>query len=83
MPTLAGNKQLFHPSLPSQDASFPSFDRKGTDLVRQRWISKCLFPRRHIAYKRIKVYSIIGTNEHFPNWEYEKIYIVTVASMEN
>ena len=41
LPTLAGNKQLFHPSLPSQDAPFPSFDRKWTVLIRRRWTSKC------------------------------------------
>ena len=50
MVTLAGNKQLFHPSLPSQDAPFPSFDRKWTNLIRRRWKSKCLFPRGHIVY---------------------------------
>ena len=50
MPTLAGNKQPFHPSLPSQDAPFLSFDRKWTVLVRRRWTSKCLFPRRHFVY---------------------------------
>ena len=49
VPTLAGNKHLFHPSLPSQDAPFPSFERKWTGLVRQRWASKCLFPRRHLC----------------------------------
>ena len=83
MPTLAGNKQHFHPSLPSKDASFPSFDRKWTELIRQRWISKCLFPRRHIAYKQNNVYSILGKVEYFPNWEYEKVYKIKVASMEN
>ena len=44
---------------------------------------KCLFPRRHIAYKRNNVYSIIGKNEQFFNWESEKIYEIKVAIMEN
>ena len=50
MPTLAGNEQLFHPSLPSYNAPFSTFDRKWTDLNRQRWTSKGLFPRRCIVY---------------------------------
>ena len=50
MPTLVGTKQLFPPSLPSLAEPFPSFDRKWTDLIRQRWISKCLFPHRHFVY---------------------------------
>ena len=50
MPTQAGNKQLFHPSLPSEDAHFPSFDRKWTVLIHRRWTSKWLFPRRHLVY---------------------------------
>ena len=37
MPTVAEKKQLFHPSLPSWDAPFQSFDRKWTDLIRQSW----------------------------------------------
>ena len=82
MPTLAGNKQPFQPSFPSYDASFPSFERKWTDLIRQRRILKCLFPRRHIAYKRNNVYSIIGTVEYFLHWENEKIYKIKVASKE-
>ena len=43
--------------------SIQPFDRKWTDLIRQRWISKCLFPRRHIVYKQNNVYSIIGKVE--------------------
>ena len=44
-----GGKQTpFHPFHPSKDASFPFFDGKWTDLIRQKWISKCLFQRRHI-----------------------------------
>ena len=50
MPTLAGNIQLFHPSLPSKDAPFPLFGRKWTDLIRRIWTSKRFFSRRHIVY---------------------------------
>ena len=42
---------FFHPSVPSEDALFPCFDRKWTDLNRRRWTSKCLFSRRHIVYR--------------------------------
>ena len=35
MPTLAGNKQLFHPSIPSLEAPFLSFDRKWAVLIRR------------------------------------------------
>ena len=45
MPTLVGNEQLFHSSLSSEDTPFPSSDRKWTDLIHQRWTSKCFFPR--------------------------------------
>ena len=83
MPTLAGNKQTFHPSLPLYDAFFPSFYKKCTDLIRQKSISKCLFPRRRIAGKRNIVYSIIGKVEYFLNRENEQIYKSKVASMEN
>ena len=50
MPTLAGNKQIFHPSFHSHDALFPFFDRKRTDVIHQRWRSQWLFPRRHFVY---------------------------------
>ena len=60
MPTLAGNKQLFHPSLPSKDAPYPSFDRKWTVLNRRRWTSKRPFPRRHVAYSLVILISLIG-----------------------
>ena len=56
MPTLAANNQLFHPSLPSWDALFPSFERKWKYLIRQRWTSKCLFPRRRIVYSLKSVF---------------------------
>ena len=33
-----------------------SSDRKWTDLIRQRWTSKCLFPRQHIVYSLKSVF---------------------------
>ena len=45
MPTLAGDKHFFHPSLPSKEAFVPSIDRKWTHLIRQNWTSKFLFRR--------------------------------------
>ena len=55
MLTVAGNEQLFHPSIPSKDLSFPYFDRKWTDLIRHRWTSKCPFSLRNF---------ILPTNSH-------------------
>ena len=66
MPTLAGIKQIFHPSFPSLDAPFPSFDRKWTVLIRQRWTSKCLFPRRRFLFTVLK--------KIFPKLEKEKVF---------
>ena len=60
MPTLVGNKQLFHPYPPSWEAPFQSFNRKWTAVIRQRWTSKCLFPRRHIVYSLKKCISSMG-----------------------
>ena len=55
-----GKKQPFHPSLPSWDAPFPSFDRKWTAPIRQRRTSKCLFPRRRFYLQLYKRYSLNG-----------------------
>ena len=52
----------FHPFLASSAAFFPSFDRKCTSLIRQKWTSNCLFPRRQKTYyykQKIKHCSII------------------------
>ena len=78
-----GYKHPFYPSLPVWDTSFPSFDRKWTDLVRQRRTSKCFFPRRHFVYKQNNVYSISGKIKLFLSWENEKTYKITVANIEN
>ena len=81
MPTLAGNKQLFHRSFCPKDASFPSFDGKWTDLFCQRRISKRLFPRRHFAYKQNILSTINGKIKNFLKWEKGKIFKTKVASM--
>ena len=67
MPTLAGNEQLFLPSVSSQDAPFPSSDRKWTDLFRQRWTSKYLLLRGHIVH-------CLKSINH--KWKKEKISVV-------
>ena len=73
---LAGNKQPFHPSLPSLDAPFPSFDRKWTVLIRRRWTSKRLFPRRHVVYNLGILISLIGKGKQKNlNWKKKEIKI--------
>ena len=42
-----GKETPFRAFFPSRTASFPSFDGKSTDLIRRKWTSKWLFPRRH------------------------------------
>ena len=69
MPTLAGNKQPFHPSLSSWDAPFPSFDRKRTVPIHQRWISKCLSPRRRFYLQFYKINSQMKEEKYFLSWE--------------
>ena len=59
MPTLVGNKQLFHQSLPSQDARFPSFDRKWTDPIRQMDIEMSVPVPKYCLQSKM-VYSLNG-----------------------
>ena len=47
MTTLAGNKHSYFHSSPHMPL-FPAFYWKCSGLIRQRWTSKCLFPRWHI-----------------------------------
>ena len=46
-----GRWTTFFPFPSSYVASFPSSDRKWTDLIRQKWTSKCLLPHLHVFYK--------------------------------
>ena len=66
MPNLAGNKHPFHPSLPSWDAPFLSFDRNWTVPISQRRTSKCLFPRRRFYLQLYKRYSLNGKGKIIP-----------------
>ena len=69
-PNLAGNKQLFHPSLPQIGRVFSTFRQKWTDLIYQRWTSKCLFPRRKIVYSvETCIIHRWKNTEKFLNWK--------------
>ena len=66
----SGGKKPFHPLPSSWAASFLSFKTEWTSLVRRKWTSKCLFPRRHSIYQQkqmIKDSSNWAKQKHYTN----------------
>ena len=64
MPTLAGNEQPFHPSLPSQDAPFSIFRQKMDGLNLSEMDIKVFIPA--------PTFFITVLKNIFPEWEKEK-----------
>ena len=75
MPTLAGIEQRFHPTLPSEDAPFPSFDRKMDGPNPSEMDIKMSIPAPTFCLQSKKVY--------FKNGRRKNISLVRKSEIKN
>ena len=60
MPNLAGRKRFSIHFFPDITRPLQHSTEKKTDLLSQKWISKCLIPRLHSFYKENITFPYLG-----------------------